>query len=78
MGVDLCGVQILVPQNLLDGFYVHTAGKHHSCCRMAQLMGRELGGIQTCLQKGFFHQPMDGSDADAIIVSGTKQSTVIR
>ena len=64
-------------QNFLNRLDIYAAGKHHGSSSMAQLMGRELGGVQSRLQKCFLHQPMDGGNADSVAVSGAEECPVV-
>ena len=44
---------------------------------MAELVGGKLLRVQTRLSQGLFHQPMDGGDADALAVAGTKEGAIV-
>ena len=78
MGVDLRRVQMLMAQDLLDGFDVHAVGDHQGRRRVPQLVGGILAWIQSGSQHMLFHKTVHGRHADAVIVPGAEQCAVVR
>ena len=77
MGVDLGGVQILMTQDILYGFHIHSAGEHKGRSSVAELVGRELVCIQSGLGQRLLDETMHRGYADAFTVPGAKQSAII-
>ena len=53
MRIDLGGIQILMPQDLLQRAHVHAALQHQRGRCVAKLMGGILAGVQPRPQQGF-------------------------
>ena len=67
MGIDLGGIQMFMPQDLLYGFYIHTVLQHQCGRRVTQLMAGVLGSVQSRHSEVLLYQGMNHGTTDALI-----------
>ena len=65
MGIDLGGVQMLMPEQLLKRAYVHSVLQHQRRRSVTQLVGGILACVKTGAQKALLDHVVDRFPADA-------------
>lgn len=70
MGVNLCGIQVIMTQNLLDGPDVHSILQHQRGGGVAQFMGRVFTFVQSSGREPLFYHGVDRGTADPLVAGG--------
>ena len=73
MGINLRGVQMVVPQDFLNCPDIHTVLQHQRGGGMAQLVGRILGAVDSSFAQALFHHGVNRGTADAFVLCRQKQ-----
>ena len=70
MGINLRGIQVVMPQNLLDRPDIDTVLQHQRGGRVAELMGGVFALVDACGGETLFHHGMDCGAADPLVAGG--------
>ena len=74
VGIDLCGGQLLVAEDILQDADIHLSRLvKQSCGSMAQLVHGQIAVTEACKIKIAINEPLDGLDGEPETVAADKQ-----